>query len=480
MSSTVQTPPAPRLFAPPRYRPLLRPFASTPGISPNRHRFAYLLFLLLNLTLFIRPGEIVPELDALPSYELLIVACFACALPAVMNQLTRESLRSSPITVCMLGLLAACALSHLFSPLHFFFIWGARMSAYKFFKVIVYYLLLVGLMDSPTRLRNFMTLLGVFIIGLTTITLLQWHELVTLPNIDVAHKQIDRDVNQDIVGLTPRLQSTGMFNDPNDFCLILVTGMVISIYAMGSPRAGVFGYVMWLPGLIAFGYALFLTRSRGGFLAMIGSLLAMFYTRYGFWRSMVLSVMALPVVFVLFSGRATEISSSSGTGQDRLKLWAEAFTFFQWSPIFGIGEGEFVEESDDHKVAHSSFVQNYAELGFFGGTLFVGAFVYAIWSLQRLGSPYVYILDPELRRLRPYVLTLVVGYAAGLLSLSRAIVVPTYIPLALAAAYLRLTSTYPPLPPMPFDRRVVKRMVLVSIIFLLALYVFVRTNVRWG
>ncbi len=481
--SMIQSAPAqlaPRPWYFPRGRSLPGWQGALPLPRPNSHPFGYFLFILLNVTLFIRPDELVPELAALPSYELLIIACFAFSLPAVLQQLTWRSLRQSPLTVCMLGFMLAVALSHLFSPLHFFFVWGARMSAYKFFKVVIYYLLLVGLMDSPARLRHFMGMLGIFIVALTTVTLLQFYEVVTLPNIEVKHHQVDRDANEDIVGLTHRLQSTGMFNDPNDFCLVLVTGMVICLYAMGDPRTGVAGILMWLPGLIGFGYALFLTRSRGGFLAMLGALLALFYTRFGFWRSSILSLFVLPVMFVLFAGRSTELSSGSGTGQDRLKLWSEALGFFQQSPLFGIGEGEFAEESDDHKVAHSSFVQNYAELGFFGGTIFVGMFYYALMALQRLGSPNVYVLDPELRRLRPYVFTLVAGYAAGLLSLSRAIVVPTYIPLALAAAYLRLAVTYPPLAPVPLDSRLVKRMSWVSIICLLALYAFVKSNVRWG
>jgi O-antigen ligase len=459
-----------------RFNGLARPVNE---LRPNSHRLAYVIFIFLNLTLFIRPDEIVPELEALPSYELLIIACFACALPAVTQQLKWQSLRESPITLCMLGLMLAMALSHLFSPHHLFFVWGARMSAYKFFKIVVYYLLLVGLIDSTARLRNFLTILGLFIVALTTVTLLQWHEVVTLPNIDVAHKQIDRDVNQDIVGLTPRLQSTGMFNDPNDFCLVLVTGMVLSLYAMGG-RGGLVAILSWLPALIGFGYALLLTRSRGGFMAMIGAMMALFYTRFGFWRSVMLSVVVLPVVFVLFSGRSTEISSASGTGQDRLKLWAVAFTIFREAPLFGIGDGEFTEVTDDHKVAHNSFVQNYAELGFFGGTIFVAAFVYALWSIYRLGAPGIYILDPELRRIRPYMFTLIAGYAAGLMSLSRTTVVPTYIPLALAAAYMRITVTYPPLPPLLFNWRTAKRMIWISFFFLVALYLFVRTNVRWG
>jgi O-antigen ligase len=464
--------------------PLLRPgwpAAEPPALpAPRRYPFGYFLFILLNITLFIRPGDIAPELDALPSYELLIIACFACSLPAVLEQLSRKALRRAPITIFMFGLLVAVAASHLLSPLHFFFIWGARMSAYKFFKVVVYYLLLVGLMDSPARLRNFMTMLGVFIVALNVVTLLQFYEVIQLPNIDVAFQQTEFDEGENPTGeKTLRLQSTGMFADPNDFCLALVTGMVMCLYAMGNLRAGPVSLI-WLPGLISFGYSLFLTRSRGGFLAMIGALLAFFYSRFGWVGRVVLTAVAVPLVFVAFAGRSTELTSSSGTGLDRIKLWSEALDNFRQAPLFGIGEGEFTEVTDDHKVAHNSFIQNYAELGFFGGSLFVAAFAYAIGSLYRLRPPDVYIPDPELRRLRPFLFTLLIGYVAGLMSLSRAMVVPTYIPLGLTAAYLRLTTTFPPRPPVPLTFRLALRMLLVSSLFLAGMYAFVRARVPWA
>src|SRR5262249_9768988 len=146
-------------------------------------------------------------------------------------------------------------------------------------------------------------------------------------------------------------------------------------------------------------------------------------------------------------------------------------------PLFGIGEGAYADYSDGHFVAHNSFLHCFAELGFFGGTAYLGAFYFAIWTLHRLGSPPIHIFHPELKRLRPFMMTLVGGYAAGLLSLSRIMVVPTYMVLALATAYLRLVVSVPPLPDTRFDRRLVRRLVLVSIAFVMATYLYVKSNV---
>jgi hypothetical protein len=440
----------------------------------------FFLFVLVNATLFLRPSEIVPELEVLPTYEVLILACLFFSLPAVYKQVRLTTLPERPVTLLVLALMVAVVLSHLLSPYHYFFIWGARMSAYKFLKILVYYLLVVSLLDTPRKLRRFLGLLGVFILFVTLVALLHWHSLIHIPAVAdaIVLKQLELD-NEGEIWTVERLQSTGMFNDPNDLCLILVAGMTISVRGITQPRTA-FRRLFWLTCLLAFGYALYLTRSRGGFIAMLAALLVLFHARFGLWKSIFLSVLVFPLIFLLFAGRSTELSTESGTGQDRLQLWSESLQFFREAPLFGIGEGEYQEYADEHHVVHNSFLQGYAELGFFGGTIFLGAFYYAFWILHRLGSRQIFIVDAELRRLRPFVLTLLGGYGAGLLSLSRVVIPSTYLILGVAAAYLQMVVSQPPLPKTRFSTRLVVRLALVSMAFLVLSYLFVRTNVRWG
>jgi hypothetical protein len=439
----------------------------------------FFFFLLMNALLFIRPDEIVPEFQYFPTYEAAIIACMALSLPAIYQQLRPNMLVQRPITLLAVLMLFAVMFSHLFCPWNFFFIWAARMSAYRFLKVLVYYLLLVGLLDTPAKLRRFLFWLGGLILVLTTITLLQWHGWIEIPNIQVALEQVDRNARDEVVATYARLQSTGVYNDPNDFCLILVVGIAISLYGLKDPW-GQLIWPVWVAGLVAFGYAIYLTQSRGGFLALMAAVLVLFHSRYGWWKTMLLSTLVLPVMFLVFAGRATEISSGSATAQSRLQLWSEGLGFFKMSPLTGIGEGMYADMSDGHFVAHNSFVHNYAELGFFGGTIFTGAFYLALWNLYRLGRRGIRILNPELARLRPFVATIVGGYAMGLMSLSRGTVVPTYMILGLGAAYLSQVVAVPPLLHTRASGRLALRLVLVSIALLAAIYLYVRTNVQWG
>jgi hypothetical protein len=441
----------------------------------------FFLFVLVNATLFLRPAEIAPELEALPTYEILIILCLFFSLPAVLKQLSPRALRDRPVTLVVLAVMPAVVLSQLFSPYHYWFIWGARMSAYKFFKILVYYLIMVALLDTPAKLIRFIRWLGVFILVLTALALLQWHEVIQLPAIADAIVLEQTEINEETgeATITLRLQSTGSFNDPNDLCLILVVGMAISLWGAGQPRAGLMRLAR-LAFLAVFVYALYLTKSRGGFIAMLAGMLILFYAQLGWFKTLLLSMLVLPVIFLLFAGRATEISSSSATAQSRLQLWSQALDFFREAPAFGIGEGEYQEYSEDHLVAHNSFLHAYAELGFFGGSIFLGAFYYSLWLLLRLGARPIFILNPDLRRLRPFLATIVGGYAAGLLSLSRIMITPTYMILGLAATYLQMATSFPPLANTRFNFRSVVRLALVGMAFLILSYLYVRSNVRWS
>jgi O-antigen ligase len=233
-----------------------------------------------------------------------------------------------------------------------------------------------------------------------------------------------------------------------------------------------------IPILGLFGYALALTQSRGGFIALLAALLVLFRTRFSWWKSVPLALIVLPIMFMIFDGRMTGISTSEDTAQERIQLWSEGLEFFREAPLFGIGQGEFADQV--RQVAHNSFVHSYAELGFFGGTVFLGAFFCALWGLYRLRRFSLQIRDPQLTRLRPYAITILAAYAVGLLSLSRAYIVPTYMVLGLGTAYIRLASVHLPAPVLRFNGQLLLWLGVVSALSLVGIKVFVNVFVQYG
>jgi hypothetical protein len=451
---------------------LLTPRAERqPGVT-GAGAGAYALFILVNVSLFVRPAEIVPSLEGWPIYAVLATLALAAALPFVLEQLTLRSLLDRPITACVVGMLAAVVLSHLSS----FFIWGARTSGAEFLKVLLYYLLLVGVIDRLDRLRRFLACLVVLAAVAAGLAVMQYHGLIDIPALAAVEQgRIDPETGEGSIVL--RIVSTGIFNDPNDLCLLLVLGMAACVHGLEDRRWG-FWRFFWIAPLGLFGYAMTLTQSRGGFLGLLAAVVVFIWIRFGWRKGLPIATLALPVMFFLFAGRQTELDVGEGTAQDRIQLWSEGLTLFRRAPVFGIGCGNFVEEIG--QVAHNSFLHSFAELGFFGGTMFLGAFALAFRVLQRIGPSMTRASDADLLRLRPYLMAIVAGYAAGMMSLSRTYVVPTYLILGLAAAYIEIARGQAALNLPKVSTRLTARLVMLGGGFLIGTYAFVRLFVHWG
>jgi O-antigen ligase len=435
---------------------------------------AFPLFILVNAALFVRPGEIVPGLEQWSIYQWLILGCLVVAYPRVFDQFTRDALVSRPITVCVVGMWVTVVLSHL-ARMNMF---DARETGFAFGKVVLYYLLLMAVVDTPERLRKLLLWLVAFIVILTLIAVLQYHGVIQLASLTtLEERKLDPETGEFVV--IPRLRSTGIFNDPNDLCLVLGLGIQMSLYFAADKRRGPIR-LAWLTPIALFGYALMRTQSRGGLLGVTAGLLVLGNARYGWRKTAAAAVVAVLVLLSVLGGRQTsfDMGDKEDTGQARVQLWAEGFELFKQSPVFGIGASQFAEEVG--LVAHNSFVHGYVELGLIGGTLFVGAFFCALVGLRRAGAAATSQCDSELVRLRPYVTAMVVGFGVGLLSLSRNYVVPTFLSLGLASAYIRLNAEETLVPALSLDKRLVGQLAMTSLASVTLIYTSIRLLGQWG
>jgi hypothetical protein len=444
----------------------------------------FFLFLLVTATLLIRPAEQMPELYGAHLYETFIVLCFAFSMTSILDQFSLKSLENRPITLCVFGLLLAVVISHLAQ--------GnadkAAMTGFEFAKAIVYYLLLVGNVNTAARLRIFVGCLGICAVLFVVLSILQYHEVIVLPQPQPYVLAGDRakgsetsmgayvkDMEWDPVSGQnvefKRLRGTGIFRDPNDLCLLLAMGLFIALYGFTDRAQGVFR-LAWLPPLVLFIYALALTYSRGGVMGLLAGCLVLCYARYG-WRGTLL--MASPLLagaIVLIGGRMGSLATAEGTGQTRIQIWSDGLDQLRSSPLFGVGMNELGDLVG--KAAHNSFLHAYAELGLFGGTFFLGAFLFALQSLNRILTHRQYLADPEMRRLVPFLMAMLVAYIVGILSLSRVETVPTYMMLGLVTAFAHVAMVKAPGFALRLDGRLVQRWALASVGFLMATYMVVR------
>jgi putative inorganic carbon (HCO3(-)) transporter len=441
------------------------------AVVPARSPLGFALFIVLNAVLLVRPEEIVPALNGLHLYEIIILACVVVSLGAILNQLRPSVLMARPINLCALGMLPAVVLSLL---THFRF-GDAYTEGYEFAKVMVYFLLFISLVSTLSRLRWFLFWLAVFVAVLAGVALLQYHGVVNFPALEELEQAEMNDEGELIV--IRRLVSTGIYNDPNDLCLILVLGMAICIYWMGERRFGPPRFLWTLP-LGMFGYALMLTNSRGGLIGLLGGMVILFQARFGWKKAIPLIAVALPLMLFLFSGRQTsvDLSDTEDSAQARIQLWREGLELFKSAPLFGIGKGEYAEEA--LQVAHNSFVHCFTELGFFGGILFTGAFFLSVWCLWKVGSAGRGTVDAQVLRLQPFLLAGLAAYVLGMLSLSRAYIVPTYMMVGLASAFTGLPAVTGRVPLPRMSRLLLLILIGVALLTLVSHYIFVRIFAR--
>jgi O-antigen ligase len=260
----------------------------------------------------------------------------------------------------------------------------------------------------------------------------------------------------------------GIFNNPNDVARIAMVGILACMYCAGL-RKDLIGKLRWVPMIAVQVWAMVLTYSRGGFLGLLAGIGMLGALRFGRTKTIMASIIVLPALLLVSSGRFN-FDASSGTGQERILLWRDAFEDMKSSPIFGIGIGEF--GGDEGLVAHNSFMQCFTEMGMFGGTVYTGAFYMALWGLWRL-KPQM-IPDAEQRRERVYVLAILAAAVMGMFSSTRILREDTYMLLGLATVFLGFSAWYAPQLSLRVNLQLAKRLIVVSLITLIMFNIYVR------
>ena len=190
------------------------------------------------------------------------------------------------------------------------------------------------------------------------------------------------------------------FDNPNDFALVLVIGIALALgWALESRK--LLAKCLWLAAVAMMSYAVLLTYSRMGFLALIITLtVAAWLLGVRCRRPALLAALGMVfLVFVVMSPQqlghrlATIVNPSAdetGSAQERQILLETSINVALHNPILGVGPGNFVILSGRWRVAHNTFAQLASEAGFPGLALFLALLLLAARSAKRARS------NPEL------------------------------------------------------------------------------------
>ncbi len=439
------------------------------------HAFAFFFFLILNFVLFVRPMELlpIPDLHGSELYLYMIVISFGLGFPAVLAQLRQEVLEKRPITLCIFGLLLAMLLSHL----SHFALRSALDTTITYLKVVVYFLLFCGLVTTPSRLRHILNVVLWSVVIVAGATVLQYHGVISFPTIDVSRELGQKKFTGES-GDILRLVGTGIFQDPNDMCVLLATAVLLGLYRLADQAWSLFRF-LWLAPLALLIYAILLTHSRGGFLALLVGVSVLLVMRFGKRVGIVMVLLLIPGIFLGLSGtRQATFSTGSGTGHSRIELWSTGLLVMRQTPIFGVGVGEYAVYAG--QVAHNSYLHAFVETGLLGGLFFLGACFLTMLHFYRLRRDSLVLRDPTMRQLVPYLAGVCATYCTGMMTLSLTYLVPTAMILAIGSSIPTVAKADPPLPEDRADLVLLGRLMTVSAVFLVVMYLFVRVSRMGG
>jgi len=226
-----------------------------------------------------------------------------------------------------------------------------------------------------------------------------------------------------------RLAST--VGNANELAAVLVAGVALAAGLGFSLRKSSGLRLLALPITVVSLFALVLTGSRSGVIALALSLVT-FVCFAGRWRpqavfGVVSASLAVIVLFFAFAPepvrqRITEITPGevSASQEGRVSIWMAAARMVEDNPVKGVGVGNFQTRAkdyvlepgaagrtdqviDDPQIAHNTYLQVLAELGIIGVIPFLAIIVFslaaaysAVRRFERLGNLRLEILSRSL------------------------------------------------------------------------------------
>lgn len=181
--------------------------------------------------------------------------------------------------------------------------------------------------------------------------------------------------------------------DPNQFCGYFIPGIVYYFYLFLNNKNQKIKNILILS---LFLYLVFLTGSRGGLLAILGGMFAVFilYLKQNknnkFWNKLIKVIfisilMYLIVIFILnkinpeLAARFSieNVLSSGGTG--RTEIWEYYINLYGqsnlWYKLFGYGLGSL---SSIYRVAHNTWIESLLESGIIGSILLISIMLHSL------------------------------------------------------------------------------------------------------
>jgi putative inorganic carbon (HCO3(-)) transporter len=348
--------------------------APSDNATSTGNAIAFLALTIFLLTVYIRPGEIVAEWRG---SSIAATLMSMCGLLAVVTLVTRPvSVTAYDVYMVAFGLAATLSLAFhgwFGGTLLILQTLGPCLLAYGLTRIAI------RTVGGLTRTAQVIVLLSAF---LAANGLLQYYTGKGFGEVEALSQHVATDENFDPEPET-RIQGTGIFNDPNDLAFALVVAAPLNLMLL-LERRNPFSRLVYAGTIAAILAAIVLTRSRGGFIALLVAIATLMGRRRG-WKAVVVVLGVGVVSFaVIAAGRLARFDPSEVSAQGRVEAWSVGLQLLKSHPFIGVGYGAFTDYNEI--VAHNSYINVLAELGLSGGYPFIAlAFLY-LYSFRKYTS----------------------------------------------------------------------------------------------
>lgn len=290
-----------------------------------------------------------------------------------------------------------------------FWFGGISMAFQDAGKVIFFFALILLLVRTNRDFNLLIWSLLLSVIWLAVHAILQQHRGYGFGG----YRPLWRIRNQETLDGVFQARAFGVFDDPNDLCLILVVAIPL-FYVLYKTYRNPIGRAFCIAGIAVSAYGAWCTNSRGGIVAIFGMIASYVLVRTKGLRRYLMAAAAISFVTVLAPSRF----GGGMVGRERSVQWGEGLAVFKANPLFGVGYNDITSYTSEHLVPHNTYIHVLAELGLVGYLPFFLIIYLTILYLRRainLGP----LLEPNVRLVLTGIFSALVGYFTGMYFVSR-------------------------------------------------------------
>lgn len=332
------------------------------------HAFSYAGLFLFTVVLYFRPYELFPALSGLTSLAYwLAILTLAVFIPI---QLALEgNLTARPREVHLVLLLCVAALLSIPLAINPGEAWTAFN--FPFIRAVAIFIVIINVVRTPSRLK------GLMFLGLAVSIFLS---LGAINDYRLGRLAMEGERVAGVVG--------GMFGNPNDLALHLVTMIPLAIGLLLSTR-NVLAKPLYAACALLMVGGVTVSFSRGGFLGLLGACAVLAWKLGRRNRLLMIVVLGVFIVALIalapgeYASRLGTIGSVSGdaSSSSRKDLLVRSVIVAVANPVLGVGIGNFHIVSIHELASHNAYTQVAAEMGLAAMIIYI---MFLVVPLRRL------------------------------------------------------------------------------------------------